>query len=769
MSEKRKIVVNTLANGIAQFAAMLSALVFMPFLIHGFGTTDYGLYLLASSVVGYAGLLDFGVGTSLVKLTAEAVAQDDRERLGRLTSSTLAFYTLIGVIIALIMVALAFNAGALFKVDADGERLLRNLMLVAAGASLLAWPANTGSAILAGFQRYTHTARVSLGVTIATILVTAGVVIAHEGPIVLMIGVVLVNLGGGLTNAFLARKVLTGVRVSLFHTDRFALKAIFSFSWAVFVAQLCTIIIYQQTDRLVLGVFVGAAAIALYDAAGKFQGLMAQLTSFAVSALMPMASQLDAEGRRDALRTLFLRGTKYTLILLGPVVIVLMVVARPLLLAWLGPEFASVAIAAQILISHQILTSGTAVGDVMIVGLGKLPRRLPYLVGLAVLNLLLSLVLVRYLGILGVVLGTAIPYFIDYPLHIRLLLKTIDVPPSRWIRETVMPTYPLLLVPLGTSMALVATPLSGSLLGIAALGAFSVSLYWVAVYFWGLDGGEREEVRSGVKALIWRALDLTWRPRTPVGASGAPLVSIVIVTFNRVRMLQLCIASVLQTTHGLDCEIIVWDNASTDGTAPYLDGLAAADPRLQIVHSSENIGLNGVARGVALARGAYVVEIDDDVIDFPTGWLADMIHAFQTVPRAGYLAANVVQDELTNGAKPPIDQYHEQLYGDVVIEHGPTGGWCSITSRAVISRIGNFAERPGTIFFFEDADFGGRCARAFYRVGVVRDVRVYHACGPKANLGFGCIDVCEAKYSAGSEFQALLDETRRLKQSEGDK
>ena len=39
---------------------------------------------------------------------------------------------------------------------------------------------------------------------------------------------------------------------------------------------------------------------------------------------------------------------------------------------------------------------------------------------------------------------------------------------------------------------------------------------------------------------------------------------------------------------------------------------------------------------------------DDDVVEFPDDWLSDMLAAFNTVPRAGYLAANVVQDEITN-------------------------------------------------------------------------------------------------------------------------
>jgi O-antigen/teichoic acid export membrane protein len=279
----------------------------------------------------------------------------------------------------------------------------------------------------------------------------------------------------------------------------------FSFAWAIFVLQVCTVIVYQQTDRLVLGIFLGAAAVALYEAAGKFQGLVSQITTFAVSAVMPVASQFDAQGRRDSIRSLFLRGTKYAIALICPIVVVLMVVAHPLLQAWLGSRFANYAFAAQVLISHQLLTSGVAVGDSMLGGLGLVRRRVPYAVGVAALNLSLSLLLVRPLGILGVVLGTAIPYFVDYPFHMAILLRASEVPFREWLRRTVAPTYPLLLLPLSVSLALSATPLRDSIPGIAAIGALSVGPYWLAVYLFGFEPHEREDVRSGVRAAWARA------------------------------------------------------------------------------------------------------------------------------------------------------------------------------------------------------------------------------------------------------------------------
>jgi GT2 family glycosyltransferase len=244
-------------------------------------------------------------------------------------------------------------------------------------------------------------------------------------------------------------------------------------------------------------------------------------------------------------------------------------------------------------------------------------------------------------------------------------------------------------------------------------------------------------------------------------AAVEPEVSIILITYNRLRMLRECMRSLLEQTSGDEFEILVWDNGSTDGTKEYLDELAAAHAYLRVVHHPKNVGLNGVARSVELARGYYILELDDDVVSFPDDWLSDMLRAFKTIPRAGYLAANVVQDELTNGNKPGPEEYTEVDYGGIVVEHQATlaactGGWCTMTSLEVLNRVGNFPQRPRRVFFSEDGDYGRRCRAVGFAVGILRDIVVYHACGPAANDAYGCLEVCTDKYADGPEYSHAI-------------
>jgi GT2 family glycosyltransferase len=231
-----------------------------------------------------------------------------------------------------------------------------------------------------------------------------------------------------------------------------------------------------------------------------------------------------------------------------------------------------------------------------------------------------------------------------------------------------------------------------------------------------------------------------------------PEVSIILITYNRLRMLRECLTSLLDKTKGDDFEIIVWNNGSNDGTKEFLDETVQSHPQVRVVHHPKNVGLNGLALSVPLARGFYILEMDDDVLRFPDDWLPKMLHAFKTVPKAGYLAANVYQDERTTGEKASPESYSPVDYGGVVVEHGPAWGWCTMTSLEVLKKIGNFPRRRGRIFFCEDLDFSIRAREAGYRLGIVQDVVVYHASGAAKNDDYGYLDLCLQKYSEGREY-----------------
>ncbi|WP_217206802.1 glycosyltransferase [Streptomyces sp. AC550_RSS872] len=91
-------------------------------------------------------------------------------------------------------------------------------------------------------------------------------------------------------------------------------------------------------------------------------------------------------------------------------------------------------------------------------------------------------------------------------------------------------------------------------------------------------------------------------------------VSVVVPVYNPGVYVEDCIASLLRQSLPPDeYEVIFVDDGSTDGTPARLDALAAAEPRVTVVHQ-DNSGWSGKPRnvGIAAARGEYVMFVDND-------------------------------------------------------------------------------------------------------------------------------------------------------------
>ena len=88
-------------------------------------------------------------------------------------------------------------------------------------------------------------------------------------------------------------------------------------------------------------------------------------------------------------------------------------------------------------------------------------------------------------------------------------------------------------------------------------------------------------------------------------------VSIIIVTYNTLGITRQCIDSIYGHTEGVDFEVIVIDNASSDGTRQVLEN----DSRIRYIYSSENLGFGRANNlGMQKAKGEYLFLLNSDTL-----------------------------------------------------------------------------------------------------------------------------------------------------------
>ena len=223
--------------------------------------------------------------------------------------------------------------------------------------------------------------------------------------------------------------------------------------------------------------------------------------------------------------------------------------------------------------------------------------------------------------------------------------------------------------------------------------------------------------------------------RGPAGPDYAgTVISVIVLTHNRAHLLERCVEDVLLRTSSATTEIVIWDNASEDGTAAFLS--TVDDPRIRVVTHEKNIGTNAYASAAALTTQPYIVEVDDDVIEAPAGWDKQLLDAFRRIPKMGYLSANLVDDPNDSASqyikylREERNAYTRREVEGIAILEGPTGGGCTMTSRALYDRIGGFRQNPKLVFWHEDAAYVRDVHRLGYGSAMLEDLRVWHAGSP---------------------------------------
>ena len=494
----RRVFRNTLVTGMVGILSLLLNFVVVAFAIRHLGSNAYGIWVLALSFsvsAGYLSVSDLGLQAGVVRFVADADGRGERTRIGEVVSSALAVLAATALLCIVVLVGLAFGAEHLFHVPASFDDDLRLLFLLLAGEALFSLPGLAFVGLLEGLQRYGWIKVVAMSrQVIYTILV---VVILGTGHGVVAFGMLTVagSLFAAVGYAVVGRVLCPELRISIRLVHPAALRPLARFSAWVFVGRINGVI-WAQMDKVILAAFVNTNILTGYDVAARIQNAASYPLSFTASAVVPATANLRAMESTIRLQGLLLRGTKYTLALSLPVTISAMILARPLIVGWVGPAYADFAGPTQLFLTYQLVVCSATIPNTMLVGLGRV-REVATFVSVAVaVNLALSIVLAPRLGIVGVITGTLVGFGITAPLYIRLVLRELSMSLGEFLSAAILPIVPWVVVFAAVLLGVSAVAQPDGLLAVAACCLPAALVYALCVVFFAMTAAERSSLRG---------------------------------------------------------------------------------------------------------------------------------------------------------------------------------------------------------------------------------------------------------------------------------
>ena len=157
------------------------------------------------------------------------------------------------------------------------------------------------------------------------------------------------------------------------------------------------------------------------------------------------------------------------------------------------------------------------------------------------------------------------------------------------------------------------------------------------------------------------------------------LVSVTLVTYNSCRFIKRCLESVLSQAYPA-LEVLVIDNASTDGT---VDILEQFEDRCRIVYNSENIGFAAAQnQAIQSAGGEWVLTLNPDVLLMPT-FLDELVEAGQLDPKVGTVCGKLLAISASFDLPDPVGPVSSSGDDELIATHSI----CSISALNDLFRV----------------------------------------------------------------------------------
>ncbi len=438
-SQTKLIFQNVSVNYLVTGTELLIGIFMLPFNVAHLGQAAYGLWVLVASITVYFSMFDLGYGVAQVRFAAKYRAQGDVKALNEIASTMFCVFSGIGLLTFLVAGVLALNLDNFFELTPAQVRTGQIVLLFISAYVALGFPVSVFGGIVNGFQRQYMNGAVAFVTAIVVALVNVAVLLSGYGLAELVAATTGVRILSYLAYALNAYRVFPSlsIRPRFFNRDR--LREITGFSVFILIIDLANKLNYS-TDTIVIGAFMGTAAVAVWAVAQRLIEIVQRITDQLNGALFPIVVDSSTVERVDKLQKILIQGTRLSLAMVVPLATVLGLTARPLVNLWVGPNFEGSVNVIYILSIVVALRVGSATSTVILKGSG-LHKILAFSnLGMAISNLVLSVVLVRWYGLIGVAIGTLIPMvvfsmFVVFPAACR----RVELSRLKVIRQSVWP------------------------------------------------------------------------------------------------------------------------------------------------------------------------------------------------------------------------------------------------------------------------------------------------------------------------------------------
>lgn len=317
-------------NGIYGFIAV-------PILIRYFGKAEYGLIGLATSVNVYVQLMDMGFNSTNLRFFSAWLAKRNSDKIKKLFQTSLAFYGLIGLLNAIVLIVVSFFTPQLFHLTAAQDEIIKNLFYILAISALVSWFSSCFDQLIRATENVAWIQRRSLLPKLFQIVVLFLTIICKLS---IEWYFVLTTFAAFIILPMSVNKIKKETPYVLFipKFDIPTLKEMLPYALNIFSFSIFQFSFYNLRP-VFLGIQGTVESVTDYRVMNGIVGFITMFSGVFLNALLPSSAKAVAQGNKDAYYRVAYDGTKYISIVLCFCAFGMMSISRDLLTIYVGESY----------------------------------------------------------------------------------------------------------------------------------------------------------------------------------------------------------------------------------------------------------------------------------------------------------------------------------------------------------------------------------------------------------------------------------------------
>lgn len=422
---KNELKIGIILSYISMILGYCINLLYTPILLKSVGQSDYGLYNLVVSIVGYLSLLTLGFSSSYMRYYSKFKLENDEQEIKNLNSMFLLIFFVLGIISTVLGEILILNFKKILGNNLSIEEIYKaKILLQILVINLFFSFINiVFDCYIVAHEKYTYQKTVQLFKIVINPLIVLPLVYIGYGIIGLGIGTTVLNIFIVLTNIFYSLKVLE-MKFSLTKPKLKLFRELFSFSSFIFLYMIIDQLNWN-IGRILLGKYKGTTEIAIFSVGAQLNTYVIQFSLVISSVFIPTINRIVAENKYSKeLSKIFINVGRFQYVLVSLLVTGFIYFGKNFIEIWAGKNFQTSYYVAIVMMIPMVFVVIQNIG--IEIRKAQNNHKIPAVVmlAIAIINIILSIPLIKQWGAIGSATSTSITVILNQ-IFINIYYKKI--------------------------------------------------------------------------------------------------------------------------------------------------------------------------------------------------------------------------------------------------------------------------------------------------------------------------------------------------------